>query len=158
MRELVLVRIDDRLIHGQVATQWISASHANCILIIDDELVKNPMMMRMLKAVAPPRVTVDVKSTIDAIDSLKQETEKDEKMMILVKVPQILESLIDNGIEIPKIVLGGMGLTPQRKKFNKNVSASPDEIECMKRIIKKGVPMYYQLVPSDKAVNVEKLF
>lgn len=152
-----MVRIDDRLIHGQVATQWIAASHANCILIIDDELVKNPMMTRMLKAVAPPKVTVDVKNTVDAIDRLKQEPEKKENMMILVKVPQVLETLIDAGIEIPKIILGGMGLTPQRKKFNKNVSASPDEIECMKRIINKNIPMYYQLVPSDKAVNVDKL-
>ncbi len=157
MRELVLVRIDDRLIHGQIATQWIAATHGNCILIIDDELFKNAMMSRMLKAIAPPGVTVNIKTTCDAIEYLKTEPEKKENLMILVKVPKVLEALIDGGIKIPKIILGGMGLTPQRKKFNKNVSASTDEIECMKRIIQKGVSLYYQLVPSDKAVNVENL-
>lgn len=157
MRELVLVRIDDRLIHGQVVTQWIAASHGNSILIIDDQLVNNVMMVRMLKAIAPPGITVDIKATTDAIKSLKQETQNKENLVILVKIPQVLELLIDNGIAIPKIILGGMGLTPQRKKFNKNVSASPDEVECIERIIQKGVPMYYQLVPSDKAVNVKNL-
>jgi len=158
MRELVLVRIDDRLIHGQVVTQWMSAVHGSRILIIDEQLLKNAMMVRMLKAVAPTGITVDVKSMADAIEDLKQETEKKENLVILVKVPEVLEALIDNGITIPKIILGGIGLTPQRKRFNKNVSASPDEVACMKRIIQKGVPMYYQLVPSDKAVNVENLF
>jgi len=157
MRELVLVRIDDRLIHGQIATQWLSATHGNRILIIDDPLVQNAMMMRMLKAVAPPGIAVDVKTTAEAVEELKKDTENKENLVILVKVPEVLEALIDNGIKIPKIILGGMGLTPQRKRFNKNVSASPDEAECIKRIIKKGVPMYYQLVPSDKAVNVENL-
>ena len=158
MRELVLVRIDDRLIHGQVVTQWMSAVHGSRILIIDEPLLKNAMMVRMLKAVAPTGITVDVEALADAVEDLKQETEKKENLVILVKVPEVLEALIDSGIKIPKIILGGIGLTPQRKRFNKNVSASADEVACMKRIIQKGVPMYYQLVPSDKAVNVENLF
>jgi PTS system mannose-specific IIB component len=51
-----------------------------------------------------------------------------------------------------------MGLTPGRKTFNQNVAASAEEVECMKRIIKKGVAMEYRLVPETSAVNVEKLF
>ena len=158
MKNLVLVRIDDRLIHGQVVTQWIKSTHGNRILIIDDALLKNAMMMRILRAAAPPGVAVEVLSQADAIEELKGEPAAGENIVILVKVPAVLEALIDNGISIPRIILGGMGLTLARKKFNKNVAATDEEVECMKRIISKGSSIYYQLVPSDMALNIEKLF
>ena len=116
------------------------------------------MMMRILRAAAPPGVAVEVLSQADAIEELKGEPAAGENIVILVKVPAVLEALIDNGISIPRIILGGMGLTPARKKFNKNVAATDEEVECMKRIISKGSSIYYQLVPSDMALNIEKLF
>lgn len=157
MRELVLARIDDRLIHGQIATQWIAATHTNSILIIDDALAKNAMMVRMLTAIVPTGITVHVKPLSEAVEYLKTDTDKKENLMILVKVPEVFEALIDDGIEIQKIILGGMGLAAGRKKLNRNVAASSSEKECMKRIIEKGVPIYYQLVPSDKAANIKNL-
>ena len=56
MKNIVLIRIDDRLIHGQVVTQWIKDTNGNRILIVDDKLVNDRMMMRILKAAAPPGV------------------------------------------------------------------------------------------------------
>lgn len=158
MKELVLVRIDDRLIHGQVVTQWIKTCHANVIYVIDDALKTNTLMNRVLKAAAPPGVQVLVQTADEAIESLMGEPGKNEKVLILVKIPQVLEKLIDNGVQIPKIILGGMGLTAARKRFHKNVAASEEEVECMKRIVSKGVPIFYQIVPSDSALNIEKLF
>lgn len=158
MKNLVLVRIDDRLIHGQVVTQWLKTTHGNRVLIIDDALLKNPMMLRILKAAAPPGVAVEVLGVEAAIADLKGESPSGENIVILVKVPAVLEALIDSGIPIPQIILGGMGLTPARKKFNKNVAATDEEVACMKRIVAKGSAIYYQLVPSDMAVNIEKLF
>ena len=157
MKNIVLIRIDDRLIHGQVVTQWIKDTNGNRILIVDDKLV-NDRMMRILKAAAPPGVKVEVMTVADAEKELKQDAVPGENIVILVKVPLVLEALIDAGIPMQKIVLGGMGLTPQRKKFNKNVAATEEEVECMKRIVAKGVPMEFQLVPAERAINVEKLF
>ena len=150
MKNIVLIRIDDRLIHGQVVTQWIKDTNGNRILIVDDKLVNDRMMMRILKAA--------VMTVADAETELKQDAVPGENIVILVKVPLVLEALIDAGIPMQKIVLGGMGLTPQRKKFNKNVAATEEEVECMKRIVAKGVPMEFQLVPAERAINVEKLF
>ena len=155
MKNIVLIRIDDRLIHGQVVTQWIKDTNGNRILIVDDKLVNDRMMMRILKAAAPPGVKVEVMTVADAEKELKQDAVPGEN---IVKVPKVLEELIDAGIPMQKIVLGGMGLTPQRKKFNKNVAATEEEVECMKRIVAKGVPMEFQLVPAERAINVEKLF
>ena len=56
------------------------------------------------------------------------------------------------------MILGGMGAKNGRKTFNRNVSASSEEVECFKRIVEGGVEIFYQLVPNDKAVNIRSLF
>lgn len=60
-------------------------------------------------------------------------------------------------VRIPKIILGGMGAKPGRKTFNRNVSASEEETGCFKRMIEGGTEICYQLVPSEKEVNIRKL-
>ena len=96
MKHIVLCRIDDRLIHGQVVTAWVKQTEGNRIVIID-------------------------------------------------------EALVD------KVILGGMGAKSGRRKFNRNVSASEEEIECMQRIMNKHIPMYYQLVPNESPSDVGKM-
>ncbi len=157
MKNIVLCRIDDRLIHGQVVTSWVKQTSGNKIIIVDDALTKDVFMQKILKAAAPPDVKVEVLNTDDATDVLKEEPASGEKIIILVKTPQALEKLIEGGVELPKIILGGMGAKEGRKKFNRNVSASSEEVDSMKRILEGGTEIYYQLVPTEAAVNVSKL-
>ncbi|MDD4296969.1 MAG: PTS sugar transporter subunit IIB [Ruminiclostridium sp.] len=156
MRNIVLARIDDRLIHGQVVTAWVKQTNGNRIVIADDPLTKDTFMQRLLKAAAPPGITVDILTTVDAISFLKETPESGENIILLVKVPDIIEALIDGGVVLDKVILGGMGAKEGRNRFNRNVSASPKEVESFKRIMGKGIPMHYQLVPSDKAEDVKK--
>ena len=156
MKKMVLVRIDDRLIHGQIATQWLKEVKGNEVLIIDDDLPNDAMMTRLCKAVAPPGVKVEVQTVIEATEFIKNGND-DLNTVILVKEPSILERLIDKGIPIPTIILGGMGQKIGRKKFNRNISASEEEIACMRRIVEKGSKILYQLVPAEKAKNIDSL-
>ncbi|AEE90477.1 PTS system sorbose subfamily IIB component [Tepidanaerobacter acetatoxydans Re1] len=157
MRNIVLVRIDDRLIHGQVVTSWVKQTNANRIIIVDDTLTKDVFMKRLLKAAAPSGISVNIFTTEDAVQFLKQDPDAGENIIILAKVPEVIEALIDGGVVLNKVILGGMGAKKGRSRFNKNVSASSEEVECIRRILEKGVPMYYQMVPSEKAVDVKKI-
>lgn len=157
MRKIVLARIDDRLIHGQVVTAWIKVTNANRIVIVDDPLSKDAFMQRLLKAAAPPDISVDIFTIKDAVNFLKEQPAARENIIVLVKVPEIMEALINGGVLFDKVILGGMGAKEGRMRFNKNISASPMEIECIKRIMSKGIAMYYQLVPAEKAIDVKKL-
>lgn len=158
MKNIVLTRIDDRLIHGQVVTAWIKQYPINEILIIDDELSQNRLMERIYKAAAPMGVEVLIHSMEAALEFLKEDPIRGENLLVLVKVPEIIESLLKQGIQIRKVILGGMGAKNGRKTFNRNVSASDEEIQCFKRIVEGGVDIFYQLVPNDKAVNIKSLF
>lgn len=158
MRNLVLVRIDDRLIHGQVVTAWIKHTNGNRILIIDEKLINDRMMQRVLKAAAPPEVSVDVLTIANAAALLKEDAPPGECIIILVKTPDVLERLADSGVELKKIILGGMGNNPQRKRYGKSFSASDEEVACIKRMMEKGIVAEFQMVPDDKPIKAEKLF
>ncbi|MDD3337366.1 MAG: PTS sugar transporter subunit IIB [Lachnospiraceae bacterium] len=157
MRTIVLTRIDDRLIHGQVVTAWVKKVNCNRILIVDDPLTKDVFMQKILKSAAPIGMHVDVKGVADATAFLTEPEEKDEKILILVKTPQPLEALADAGVVLPTIILGGMGAKAGRKKFNRNVSASEEEVACLKRLSEKVSTVQYQLVPDEKPMLLEKL-
>jgi PTS system mannose-specific IIB component len=157
MRNIVLCRIDDRLIHGQVVTAWVKQTNGNRIIIVDNALTKDAFMQKILKAAAPPGIKVDVLTVEDASAVLTEDAAEGEKIIILVKVPEAIEALMDNGVRFEKIILGGMGAKTGRTKFNKNVSASAEETSTMKRIIEKGTPIFFQLVPTEKAADIQKL-
>ncbi|MBS6180469.1 PTS sugar transporter subunit IIB [[Clostridium] innocuum] len=157
MRNVVLFRIDDRLIHGQVVTGWLKTTSANKIYIVDDQLKNDTMMKIVLKNAAPTGTNVFIQSVDECAKALQKPAKDDEKIIILSKFPDVFEKLIDSGIQIPTIILGGMGLRDDRKKFYKNIAANDSELCCMQRIISKGTEIIYQLVPDEPSKNIKSL-
>ncbi|MEA4811572.1 MAG: PTS sugar transporter subunit IIB [Anaerolineaceae bacterium] len=156
MKNVLVARIDDRLIHGQVVTAWVKTFPITEILIIADDLAKNMLMQRIYKSVAPHGVEVNVMDGNNALSYLRQIGKKGEHIMILVKTPDVFEHLVENGIPFNKIVLGGMGLSAGRQVLIRNVSANESERESLKRLISKGIKIVYQMVPVEKEVEIEK--
>ena len=157
MKQFSLIRIDDRLIHGQIATQWLKYAHGNKVLIIDDKVPEQPMQVRILKAAAPPGIKVIIKNVADGIEYCKKDPKPDESIVMLVKVPEVIEKLVDAGVDIKTVILGGMGFKEGKKRLNKNVSAFPEEIECMKRLASRGIEIYYHLVPEEAPQSLDKV-
>jgi len=157
MKKVVLARIDDRLIHGQVITAWLKYVKADSILIIDEDLKRNEIMQRIYKAAAPTDIDLYVEDFDGAVKFLEDEDPNNKEVIILVKIPEMLEGLMEEGVDIKTIILGGMGSNQYRKQLVKNVFASSEERTCFARIIQRGVTVLYQLVPDDKAMNIESL-
>ena len=145
MRNVVLTRVDERLIHGQVMTSWLKLCNANVILIIDAGSASNAFLKRILFAAAPKDV------------ELQEDSPAGEKVLVLSKTPQPLLAMVRSGIEIKEIILGNMGGAPGRKHFNKSISASADEIQAFRDLVDAGVYVYCQMVPSDAKEDVKKL-
>lgn len=157
MKKIVVARIDDRLIHGQVVTSWIKAYPITEILIIAGDLAQNMLMQRIYKSVAPEGIDVNIMNNEHAMNYLHENEKRNENLMILVKTPEIIEFLVENGIQINKIILGGMGSKPGRDTLIRNVSANESERESLRRLIDRGIKIVYQMVPVDKEIEVEKL-
>lgn len=157
MRKILVARIDDRLIHGQVVTSWVKAYPITEILIIAEDLAQNMLMQRIYKSVAPAGIDVNILDNRDALNYLLSDCKVDQNLLILVKTPDVFEFLINNGVIITKIVLGGMGLKPGRETLIKNIAANDAERECLRRMLNKGIKIVYQMVPIAGEKDVEKV-
>lgn len=153
---LVLTRIDDRLIHGQVMTAWVKYNQANKIIIVDNEVVNDPFMMKVLKMTAPSDIIVEAYGVQEAAEVLKQDGTPGERVVVLVKCPQAILGLLEGGVSIKEVIIGGMGAKPGRKSLYKNISASLEEKEILRKIIQKGTRVTIRIVPDDKGTDVEK--
>lgn len=156
MENLEFVRVDDRLIHGQVVAAWLHAySKVSYILIVDDKVSQDKFMIEMFKMLVPSHITIDTKSVDDSVQYIKGGLPK--PTMLIVKEPLTIKRLMEQGVEIPKLNIGGMGMTGSRKKFFQNVSASDEEKEMFREMIAKGMNVEVQIIPAAKTVNVATL-
>src|SRR5690625_3833616 len=114
MKNIVFSRIDDRLIHGQVMAVWLQRTGANEILIVDEELPEDSFTTMIMQSLIPKQIKLNVYNAEDAIHYLKEDDNGKEKIFILCKGPFPFKELNNNGIEISKINLGGMGINKNR--------------------------------------------
>ncbi len=156
MRNVVLARVDDRLIHGEVVSVWTPTLSANTILVVDDDVAKDDFNKRVIKSLAPEGVKVFVSSIEGAIKGLLKDPIPGERVIVLTKSPVAFAKIVRAGVPLKEVNLGGMGLRGGRKTFIKNVAASPVEIEAIREMRDKGVHVFYQLVPEQAVIEVDE--
>lgn len=153
MQNLVLTRIDDRLIHGQIMTAWSRVTHAEQVLVIDDGVAQDDFMINVLENAIPDNMAIGVFSKEDGVEFLSEPLEA--PTLILAKVPQTLEYLVDHGIDIKEIDLGGMGAKQGRERIYHTISTSANENESFKRLMDKGVDVFIQIMPQNERVEMK---
>ncbi len=156
MENLVFTRIDDRLIHGQVCTAWLkSLPTVKHVLVVDDKTAKDPFMGEMFALLIPEHISIEVRTIEEAIKIMKDGLPK--PTMMIVKVPDTIKQLVDNGIDIDFLNIGGMGMSAGRKKLFQNISASDAERDIFRELIAKGVKIEVQIIPAAKQTDIAKL-
>jgi len=158
MSGFALVRIDDRLIHGQVMAVWMRyLGSVKQIVIVDDETAKDPFMTQVLRAAAPPSVQVTVLTVADAVSSLSDANTDYSHHLLLMRSPKTALGLLEGGVRFSTLNVGGMGAGPGRKSLYRNISVSPQEMELFRAIQEKGVEISFRIVPDDKGVSFRNL-
>lgn len=155
MRNVVHARVDDRLIHGEVVTAWVPTTRATRIIIIDDEVAKDEFNVRVVKALAPAGTKVFVYDVDKAAEKLMVQGLPDERLLLLTKSPTSFWRLIEKGVPLKEVNLGGAGIRGKRQPFINNVSLDPDEVMACENMRKNGCRVYYQLVPEQGVVEID---
>jgi D-glucosaminate PTS system EIIB component len=145
-----LVRIDDRLIHGQVIAVWVRQQKFTRIIIIDDKVAADSFMQDVLKLSAPPNLQVDVVSVDTALSTLSAATPNRETTMVLMKSPDTAKRLFDGGLYTAALNIGGIGSGPGRKNVYRNTALSDAEFNTLKYLHEKGVKITFLTVPGEK--------
>ena len=155
MENLQLVRIDDRLIHGQVMTAWMKTLPAQEIIVVDDRVAKDEFMLFVLQNAAPKGVKVVALSEEDAVKRLQEGLKVPS--YILAKSPVSLKRLVEAGIDIKAVNIGGMGMRQGRTVIYKNVSADEEERACIREFLEKGIDVAIQIIPSEKRFELKNI-
>jgi PTS system mannose-specific IIB component len=139
-------------------TAWSKSTKTNRIFIIDNLVAQDPFMQKVLTMAAPRDIKVEIHTLESGLVALKnEESNTADKILVLVKTPQVIEFLVTNGLPIKFLNVGGMGAGPNRKSIFKNISASQAEIATLKKIHDMGVEIEFRIVPDDKGVLINKI-
>jgi PTS system mannose-specific IIB component len=149
---LKLVRVDDRLIHGQVVAIWLKALNARRIVIVDDRTAKDDFLREVITYAAPPGVAVEIHDIAAGTERLLQLADDPEPIFVLMRSPVTALRLREAGVEFPVLNVGGIGAGPGRKPVYRNISASPEELEAMRAIESMGTTVELRIVESDRPV------
>ncbi|MEG2799283.1 MAG: PTS sugar transporter subunit IIB [Erysipelotrichaceae bacterium] len=150
-----MIRIDDRLIHGQIVTAWAKNLKIKRIWIVDDGVSKDTFISNVMQMVAPSDTKLVITGT-DQIDTLVKEYDaSDINTLVLVKIPAVAKQIFEADVLLRELNVGGIGAGPDRKKLFKNISASLMEIETLKEIKKIGVNVHFQVTPNEKQTNFD---
>ncbi len=144
-----LARIDDRLIHGQVATRWTKESKVKRIVVVNDEVAKDSVRTAMLKSVAPPGVTAHVVNTDKMIRVWENPEYADERMMLLFTNPTDVLKLLKAGVNMKSINIGGMAYKDGKKMITSAVSVDQKDIDAFKEIDAMGIELDVRKVSND---------
>lgn len=157
MPNILLTRIDNRLIHGQVGMTWTNWLGANLVLVADDELAGDKTqqaLMDMAIAGAAQSRYFTLQKTIDVIHKAADR----QKIFIVVRTPQSALKLVEGGVPIDKINVGNLHYAEGKKQVSKVVSVTEDDIRCFRELESKGIPCTVQGTPDDKKVPILSLF
>ena len=145
---IVLARIDNRLIHGQVATAWVNHVGANLLVVPNDEVCENEMRQNLMDMATPQGVQTRYFSIQKTIDVIHKASSK-QIIALIIESPQDALKLIEGGVPISHINIGNIHMTPGKRQISKSVCVSDDDIEVFKKISENGVKIEIQRVPSE---------
>lgn len=157
MPHILLTRIDNRLIHGQVATQWTGSIGANLILVANDDVAGNEMRQGLMDMAAPAGAQTRYFTLQKTIDIIHKASDK-QKIFIVCETPQDVLALVKGGVPIKKVNIGNMHMAQGKRQVATSVAVDDQDVAAFKELQDLGVELEIRRVPSEGTEPVAKLF
>lgn len=151
------VRVDHRLLHGQVAFSWSKFLGSDCILLASDNLVKDGLKMSAMKMAKPTGMKLVMKSIDDSIKALNSGVTDKYKLFIICESIEDVYRLSKECSQIKAITLGGTKAREDRREISKAVFISENDEKLLREMNDNGITLEAQLVPSENKYNVMSL-
>ena len=152
MPNIVLTRIDNRLVHGQVGVTWVTSTNANLLVVADDDVSNDKLQQSMMSVTAK---TADVgirffsiQKTIDIIDKASPK----QKIFLVVRDPFSALRLVEGGVDIKEINIGNMHFQEGKEKISAKVYVDQKDREALDKIKVLGVKLYIQDIPGSEKI------
>lgn len=152
---ITIARIDERLIHGQVAYAWSVAYKSEGIMVIDNEIAKDKFQISLLQMACPKDVKCIVCNEEKAAELLKKYEKR--KLFIVVKHPAALLSICEKGVELKEINVGGLYYKEGRRQISRTVYVDAEMEEVFRKLSNMGIRLENRTTPTDAGEDLMKL-
>ncbi|MEG1702692.1 MAG: PTS galactosamine transporter subunit IIB, partial [Erysipelotrichaceae bacterium] len=151
---ILLTRIDNRLVHGQVGVTWTKTLGANLIIVADDIVASEPLQQSLMQVTAKSSGAgirfFTVKHTAEIIGNAAPE----QKIFIICRTPKEVRQLVELGVDLKEVNVGNMHFSEGKKPITKKVYVSDQDMEDLKFISNKGIKVYAQDIPGDSILKI----
>ena len=154
---IVLFRLDERLIHGQVVVAWGEYLRPERIVIFNNQVASSPWERELYMCCVPPEFQASVYNLEEASQKLSNGVFDSEKVIALVDNPADILELYKEGVRIPEVNLGGMHYGQGREKILPYLYISKEEKEIFRKLIQEGISFFCQDVPSAEKRDLKEL-
>ena len=154
---MVLVRIDDRLIHGQVVENWMKFLKINRVVIVNDFVASDRMQKTLFSMAVPDHAKISILTITQAKEAILNGQFEGDRAMLLLVSPQDVLNLINKGVRIKEVNVGGMHYSPDKKQILKAISVSKEDIQAFQELDKLGVHLEARMVPDDEKIDIMEI-
>lgn len=151
---ILLTRIDNRLVHGQVGVTWTSTIGANLLVVVDDDVAQDEIQQKLMGITAE---TYDfgirffsIEKTINVIGKAAPH----QKIFLICRTPQTVRRLLEGGIKLDDINVGNMHFSEGKKQISSKVYVNGQDLDDLQFIKKQGVNIFIQDVPGDQKEQI----
>jgi mannose/fructose/N-acetylgalactosamine-specific phosphotransferase system component IIB len=155
---IVMNRIDDRLIHGQVVEGWVNFLKATCIFVADDRVASNPFQRTIMELSVPQGLRVAIGRVEEICDLLRTAALAADRIILLFSNPADVLRAIKSGLDCRVLNIGGMHYVPGKRKLMDVLAVDDVDLAALKELAAKGIKVDVQTVPTQRAVPLEKVF
>lgn len=155
--KMVLVRVDSRLLHGQVATAWTKSTQPNRIIVVSDAVSKDDLRKKLIEQAAPPGVKANVIPVEKMIEIAKDPRFGNTKALLLFENPQDVLRAVEGGVDIEEVNVGSMAHSVGKVVVSKVLSMGQADVDAFENLKAKGVKFDVRKVPNDSSANMEDI-
>ncbi|OEG70398.1 hypothetical protein ATZ36_04530 [Candidatus Endomicrobiellum trichonymphae] len=154
---IVLARIDDRLVHGQIVQGWLRILNVDIILIVSDIVILDAMQQMLMTIAVPANIRLDIKNLKDATNAITSGQYDKDKVMILAVSPSDVLYMIENGAGFKSVNVGGMRFINGKRQLLHNLCVNDSDVESLHKIHIKSVEIEGRILPEDEKKDIASI-
>ncbi len=155
MPNILLTRIDNRLVHGQVGVTWTKTIGANLIVVADDETAGDKTVQSLMAMTAKSSGVGIRFFTVEHTAAIINKAAPTQKIFVVCRTPKDVRRLVDLGVELKDVNVGNMHFSEGKRALSKKVYVDDEDMDDLQYLASKGLNVYIQDVPGDTKISIE---
>jgi PTS system mannose-specific IIB component len=155
---IVLVRVDSRLVHGQILEAWIPHTKAEALIVVDDEVERNLLKRSVMEMAVPSSIEIDFSSIAQAVEKYRNGGFPKKKLIVLFSSVRDAKTAYDGGFRYDSLNLGNMHFCEGKVQVSSNLCMGLDDSHEIKELSEKGVSIDTRSVPGERKLELKNIF